>query len=181
MLLDFTLEQVCRLSCIKRWGIIEMQRDQSVAEHSYNVAAIALMIVDKMAPDIDDALKSGILSWSLIHDLPELVTGDFPTPVKAFISENLAVMERKVFPKYYQKKTSLNPVAITIVKIADVIDAIQFAERFCIDVRKNDIIASMINELHVLARNPGVTHINEKLIEAINSVWKGERIDSKII
>ena len=145
MICDFTLEEIMRLSSIKRWSVIEMSRDQSVAEHSYNVAMISMAITKELG--FSNFLSNHILEWSLLHDLPELVTGDIPTPTKRHMLDIINEMEKELFPKLTGKK-SINIYAVApVVKIADYIDAIQYAKKFCIDSRKEKIVTEMKSNL----------------------------------
>lgn len=157
MILDFSFQQVMRLSSIKRWAVIEMSRDQSVAEHSYNVAMISMALIDKITSQYPGAWtrpRQEILHWALVHDLPELVTGDLPTPIKAHIGSAVNELEEKLFPKYSKMKESMERnvdlrIAQGIVKAADWIDAIQYAEKYCVDSRRNEIIDEMRLKLHL--------------------------------
>jgi len=144
MILDFTFEQVMRLSNLKRWGIVEMSRSQSVAEHSYDVAMISAFIVDSLPNKIKTAhLREIVINWSLVHDLPELVTGDIPTPIKGLIKHSLDGAEEDLFPKLTNFKKGHSKLAMAICKAADLMDAIQFARKFCVDSRKVEIISEM--------------------------------------
>ncbi len=113
MILDFSFEEVMRLSNLKRWGIVEMSRSQSVAEHSYNVAMIAVHIVDRLENVSSDktSLRSVVMGWSLAHDLPEVVTGDIPTPLKEMMGDALGPAEGKLFPQYITYKKLLATIS----------------------------------------------------------------------
>lgn len=145
MILDFSFEQVMRLYNIKRWGIVEMSKSQSVAEHSYNVAMISMGICVAIKEPVNEAM-----TLALVHDLPELVTGDIPTPVKAHVGNDLEHFEMAMFPKLTQHKISVSPMSVRIVKLADLIDAKQFALKFCVDSRKHEIISEMSKKIEDL-------------------------------
>lgn len=161
MNLDFSFNQHMRMSSVKRWVIIEMSRAQSVAEHSFNVAVIANGLLSKMAVDVcfhmNDILhidaninlvRADVLEWALMHDLPEVLTGDIPTPVKKHLRDSIDGMEDTIFPGYgNMRKRFEGTIVEVIVKLADDIDAIQFAERFCIDPKKISILLEMEEKL----------------------------------
>jgi len=70
-----------RLGIIKRWGIIKMKREQSVAEHSYNVA----VIVDRLFKilQVEDGVSANdLVAEAVRHDRDEVYTGDVPSPAK---------------------------------------------------------------------------------------------------
>lgn len=143
-LYDFTLEESLRLSYIKRWAIIEMSRQQSVAEHSWNVAAISMAICKRAGIDPREAVL-----WAVFHDLSEIVTGDIPSSLKSDPNNKaaLSLIERGAAPEL-SMAANRHPPSAAIVKVADMIDAIQFAERFCEDTRRDQIIAEMEGRLH---------------------------------
>ena len=175
MILDFSFEEVMRLSNLKRWGIVEMSRTQSVAEHSYNVAMIAAYIVDRLPSEIKPAgLRENVINWSLIHDLPELVTGDIPTPIKALIKTSLDGAEKDLFPRISSYKDSLCELSRAICKTADYIDAIQFANRFCVDSRKEEIIDEMKENLGEMIDNMEWDNAIA-LHKVVKEIWKEEK------
>lgn len=61
----------------KRFAIMHVAREQSVAEHSYGVALIAAHL-----SEYDPGLKSRVALAALTHDFDEIETGDIPTPFK---------------------------------------------------------------------------------------------------
>lgn len=164
-MMDFNFSQVMRLSNIKRWGIIEMSRDQSVAEHSYNVSMICHMIMHTMN---DDRIKPDVvINWALFHDLPEVVTGDIPTPLKAIGPQIFRQMEEKLFPEYSRIRATMakdHSMEMAIVKVADYIDAIQFAKKFCIDSRKDAVISEMVCKMdELISRHAGLLRIENDI------------------
>lgn len=185
MNLGFSFAQHMRLSSVKRWTIIEMTRAQSVAEHSYNVATIAMAVVNELSGKIEDSgfdlykTKFMILEWALLHDLPELVTGDLPSPVKDQVRGEIEALEEHLFPEYgVMKRGYKGSIVDGIVKTADWIDAIQFAQRFCIDPNKEDILREMSYKL-----DDHMVDFTKKfglpVRQAVEAVWTDEKIPSK--
>lgn len=79
---------VHRLRYIRRWGLMRNTDAENVQEHSHEVAviahALALIRRERYAegricpsPDYTAAL-------ALYHDVPEILTGDLPTPIKYY-------------------------------------------------------------------------------------------------
>ena len=143
-MLDFELQDVMRLSNIKRWSIVEMSRPQSVAEHSYNVAIIAMNIAKRHGAVLR-CIEGGLLGWALMHDLTELVTGDVPTPHKSRLLRPEA--EKEMFPKFVNCKDGTSQLTREIVKVADLLDAYQFADKFMVDSRRVGILITMMERL----------------------------------
>ncbi len=176
MIYDFSFDQAMRLSSIKRWGIIEMSREQSVAEHSYNVALIAGALACAIFED-KCCIVNEVVEWALVHDMPELVSGDIPTPVKRHLGAALYEMEEHMFPKLMERKNEASPAALATVKLADFVDAIQFAQRFCIDPRKDRILADMTLKMnaHIGAMEKDS---DLRVTEALEKVWPSARTRS---
>lgn len=101
------LNQCMRLSAVPRWTIVHTIQKQSVAEHSFNVAVIALCLLDSgVLPGLD---ASRLVRDALTHDADESVTGDTPSTAKT----------PKDLEDDYQRA----------VKIADVLEALTFITR----------------------------------------------------
>lgn len=148
MILDFSFKQVMKLSSIKRWQIIEMSKEQSVAEHSYNVTMISIALINGMDlrnPSYIEktSIRQEVIGWGLCHDLTELFTGDIPSPIKSRLKCPIDNLEANLFPMWSRENGNLTHLARGIIKIADYMDAIQFAEKFCIDDDREAIIDEM--------------------------------------
>jgi len=78
-----------RMKYINRWALMRNTQDENISEHSNDVAAIAHAIAViknlRFGGDVD-AQRAAFLG--LYHDMPEIITGDMPTPVK-YHSEKL--------------------------------------------------------------------------------------------
>jgi hypothetical protein len=68
------------LSYVRRWVIAPTFRDQSVAEHTFRVMAIAFYLQQRV-PDGPSISIWSIMDW-MDHDLDEVFTGDCPGPDK---------------------------------------------------------------------------------------------------
>lgn len=77
-----------RAAHVKRWHIIKTAEPQTLAEHSFLVAVIALELFQRLV-GVKDDVKSAttILFMALFHDMPETRTGDIPTPAKRMIRD----------------------------------------------------------------------------------------------
>lgn len=66
-------------AAVKRYHVKRTLRQQTVGEHTFGV----LMLLRMVLPDDYDPDKTAVLLVATMHhDLPELVTGDIPAPVK---------------------------------------------------------------------------------------------------
>ena len=78
-----------RMKYINRWALMRNTRNENISEHSNDVAAIAHAIAvmkNLRFGGSVNAEKAAIMG--LYHDMPEIITGDMPTPVK-YHSETL--------------------------------------------------------------------------------------------
>lgn len=73
------LEALIRLCHVPRWVTVPMARPQSVAEHSFRVAIIALTIQRSMGKMAE---MSSVALAALVHERAEALTGDVPAPNK---------------------------------------------------------------------------------------------------
>lgn len=74
-----------RMKHIARWGLMRSTVSENVQEHTMQVAAIAhsLAVIGREVyhKDVD---PGRVAAAALYHDIPEILTGDLPTPVKYF-------------------------------------------------------------------------------------------------
>jgi len=63
-----------------RTGIPQQGRTESVAEHSWSLATMAIILCPKYFPQLD---FKKVLTMCLIHDLGEIINGDIPAPLQA--------------------------------------------------------------------------------------------------
>lgn len=72
-----------RMKYINRWSLMRNTRSENIAEHSNDVAAIAnaLAIIGNLR--LGKSLNAERAAFlGLYHDMPEIITGDMPTPIK---------------------------------------------------------------------------------------------------
>jgi 5'-deoxynucleotidase len=127
------LNEQMRAQHVKRWGIVQVAREQTIAEHMYGVAVIAGDLALKMNWEgLGSAERQlELLRWALTHDLIEVFTGDLASPFKsqakmlngAFIEQ----VEGMMSPWYTtRRRRATDPEVEMIVKLADMIEALSF-------------------------------------------------------
>jgi 5'-deoxynucleotidase YfbR-like HD superfamily hydrolase len=128
-----TLRQKLRAGHVKRWQIVRVAREQTIAEHMYKVNLIANEL--SMRIGLPETQLAYVNEWALIHDLPEVIMGDIATPTKAGIyrvtgnADVIKSIEYSVDDQYknlHQFIEKNYPVVLTIVKISDLIEAVEF-------------------------------------------------------
>ncbi len=76
-LIEF-LKLLEKLKCNTRHNWTTSKRQESVAEHSWRLAVLAML----MEPDFSDLDMNKVIRMCLIHDWGEAVTGDIPAFIK---------------------------------------------------------------------------------------------------
>lgn len=84
---DSVLELLLRASQLKLvprtgWTMRGVADAESVADHSFGVAFISLILADMVDQPID---KIKLLTIALLHDLPENTLSDIPSPATAYL------------------------------------------------------------------------------------------------
>ncbi len=72
-----------RMKYINRWGLMRNTRSENICEHSLEVALVAHALAtlgnERFGRHYD---ADRIAMLAVLHDAPEIITGDMPTPVK---------------------------------------------------------------------------------------------------
>ena len=77
-----------RQKYIRRWGLMRSVRDETLSEHANDVAVLAHALAVIGNTFYGKNYDTGrVAVCALFHDLPEVYTGDMPTPVKYFNDE----------------------------------------------------------------------------------------------
>ncbi len=129
---------VLRAADVKRWQIVATLRPQSVAEHTYGVMVLAMELVNRIHwgqrtyRDLDDAMKyreimDGVLRAALVHDMPEVVMGDIPTPVKDVLKIRDKIEEVESSMSFNDLISGdFKPEVLDIIQQADLLEAVWF-------------------------------------------------------
>jgi putative hydrolase of HD superfamily len=64
------------------WLLRGVRPCESVADHSYGVALVALLLTDALRAEGETVDGERVLRMALVHDAPEVRTGDVPMPSK---------------------------------------------------------------------------------------------------
>lgn len=115
---------------VERWHVWPTLRRQTVASHSWNVLRIYFEIWGPPEPDV--------FTWLLVHDSPEITTGDVPFGGKGYMTREqrsaLADLEHDVARRQYPTREgevfsahNLTEELRCRAKICDLIDMLEFA------------------------------------------------------
>ena len=126
--------QIYNLCFIKRYSVIPRLHEESIAEHSFFVAAIVVKLYDEYDFDIGRAL-----TMAVIHDWTESYTDDitiatkraFPGIARAVEEAECLIAETEfsdlTFDIWREYKKSIT-IEAKIVKYADTLQVIQYAQ-----------------------------------------------------
>lgn len=122
---ELTLNELMRCTSVTRWHIVRTLRQQSVAEHQWAVAIIAMDLVERLQYLVADGAMMQIVSWALLHDSVEVITGDIPSPVSAQLKPSIALLSELSSQRWTQlrqfARTHDEGAPEAIVKLADLI------------------------------------------------------------
>ena len=141
------------LAYVERWASYPVTRRETVAEHSFMVVIIAIVLERTST----QGTTQDVLMKSIMHDAEEAVTGDLLSLVKRFTKDWPTVEERARW-EVFHNLTSLQFFAETskghpIVKLADTIAALLYATEQvkCGNTYFNDIEAECLYDAEQLA------------------------------
>lgn len=74
-----------RMKYITRWALMRNNRTENISEHSYDVAVLAHSLAVLTNSRFGGQVDTGRCTLlAIYHDVPEILTGDLPTPVKYY-------------------------------------------------------------------------------------------------
>ena len=116
-----------RASHISRWGIVQTAVRQNIAEHMYRV----WLLVKHWGPLVGLTADEQFLAEqiALMHDLPEIRTGDTPTPHKtAELKAHLVRIEQQIYPELRDLEEQASLPVSALVKHCDTAEAVLFLD-----------------------------------------------------
>ena len=122
--------QITAIQDVRRWHAHSTSREQSLAEHSHQVALIARYL----APDdtsAEDMLQ--LLDVALVHDAHETVYGDIPYPAKVLLEGEGILMDahcRKRFWGGVDPYEYIPHHVLNILEVADRLEAALYAQKY---------------------------------------------------
>lgn len=129
-------QDILRNNHVTRWHIVDTVKTQSVAEHSFNVAVLAGFLAKKKGLPLQE------VTWAaLYHDVGEALTGDVPSHLKRVISYKDPIEDKLTY--LGQKLQTEDPKIKEIIKMADLIDAVHFLDRYGIGIHTEQVMSEI--------------------------------------
>lgn len=166
--MSLEIQDILRAQEVHRWNIVATIRNQSLAEHTFNVVFIGRAICKELGKPDGEVIKT-----ALEHDLDEIVTGDIPTPTK----QRMKIMGFNPDSIHDRKNTpTRSGESQTIVKVADMIEASWFIGQNCVTRHAKEVAERMRSRtdkyISDLANEPRPEMWNNKKIaKAARKVW----------
>lgn len=135
------LTEKLRSGHVRRWHIVAVSREQTIADHMHRVGVIAEEILQILGMfDWNFNITLNVMRWAAIHDRHEYLMGDLPTPTKEAIRVQLAnsyggdvfeLAAADIDPEAEELRASIAedgdmPLAGRIVKYADLLEAMNY-------------------------------------------------------
>lgn len=176
---------IYRMKYITRWSLMRNTRRENLAEHSFHVSvlahALAVISRDVFGKEINPERAA---ACALYHDMPEILTGDLPTPIK-YYGKDIKDAYKKIEAKAAEKilvtldekiRDGISESAVCddadialIVKAADKLDAyIKCREEMNAGNRDFARAEMQTKEALEKLKLPEVAYFMENYIEAFN-------------
>lgn len=142
------LTEKLRSGHVRRWHIVAVAREQTIADHMHRVGVIAEEILQRLGMfSWDNNLTLNVMRWAFIHDRHEFLLGDLPTPGKEAIrmacdwdasagqGDPITGAAAKLDPEGEELRQCIEPsgecpLAGHIVKYADLLEAMNYVGIF---------------------------------------------------
>jgi hypothetical protein len=143
---NYSIKDLMKATYVTRWHTVDTVKNQSLAEHQWNVCMMSVHLALSMG--LDDQTVSEIRNKALIHDMEEVWTGDLPSPYKESLKRTggspshhgLGIGTPMAIPPSeaedgppVRSGMSHNMVIDGVVRAADLIDAWQWSQKYVLD------------------------------------------------
>jgi 5'-deoxynucleotidase YfbR-like HD superfamily hydrolase len=157
-----TYEILRRAGLVRRLHTVPTLGGHTLNRHVYGAQILALALLERCPR----ANRGAVLETLLLHDAPEVYTGDIPAPVKRahpLILAALDNMERNWYSSYDIKLPELTELEANIVRSCDILDlgwACVEEKRLGNRTREIELVYSNVREYMTAYQNiPGVDDI----------------------
>lgn len=122
------IREILRTAHVTRWHTVRTHRQQNLAEHHYLVTMIARDMA-RIIGMTDPEMLQMLTDWCMVHDTPEVLTGDVLPPTKLMIKKyiDISVIEDQTSTAYARLRASVHASPVGgVAKLADLMESIVF-------------------------------------------------------
>lgn len=175
-----TLAEQLRAAHVRRWHIVQVHREQTLAEHLFCVAVITGSLAQKIGWNgiLHHSQRLELLNWALMHDIMEVRTGDIPTPFKRALVEanglrTIEKAEEMIDTSTQGMYRSVKDTEIDMmVKLADSIEAINFLSQNGTGAHAESVLDGLYETLFSQIRKFSDKYKLYPIHDAVRSVCK---------
>jgi 5'-deoxynucleotidase YfbR-like HD superfamily hydrolase len=157
---------------VKRLHTVYTQHTHTIAEHVYGSQVLALELC--RLNNLDEASQGRVLQMLLLHDAPEVWTGDWPAPIKR-TSPALKGLGEHLEREFYNKNDiylpNLNPTEEAIVKACDTLDLAMTCMRERLMGNRSSALAAVFNNCMSYITAQSWVHGVTALAKQITGAW----------
>lgn len=154
-----TLTEQLRAGHVNRWQIVQTARQQTLAEHSFHVCALAgeLALIAEWDGMEDAERRLRLIFWAMYHDLIEVKTGDLASPFKECLrqaggAQIIQDAEKIADEEYYDLHMQVKGSEIeAVVKMADLIEAAYFLQDNGLGTHAKEVLRGIHRSIRELA------------------------------
>lgn len=117
------INDLMRVSHVTRWQIVRVAREQTLAEHLYRVFLLVREFGPRVGLTVEEVKAAE--EFALVHDLPEIMTGDIASPVKSMLPP-LDHIEAQFTRQHINAMAGCTRKSLKLVKMCDLIEAAVF-------------------------------------------------------
>lgn len=171
----YTIKDLLRAESVTRWHTVPTVRDQSLAEHQWNVCMISVSLALRMG--LDDETISEIRDHALVHDIDEIRTGDMPSPHKEALKKREPLPESSSgyagrWPSGSDEShrgTVEHPwnVVDPVIRAADRIDAAIWSSKYVMD---DDVVADCAVRLSRFQKDNRIVSLNTAISQVMTEL-----------
>lgn len=139
-------ELIARSNYVQRWHLTPTSIVQTVAAHHACVASLMHGLPFDLSPEN----RAVAVRWALVHDLPEVLTGDYPSHIKQAYPELKALLHRiegEIMPEWWVNDRAafeaLPGVIKRMVKACDLADTLRMARYITNPAMRNWVEVSL--------------------------------------